>query len=217
MSITKVTSTYDSSTKSYTEEVKTYAEGATLRVWNDSVRVMSDVWETALHATYWDEASQSLKTDVWVKEAKVDVTSEVLSKVEAFLYKQAYEKAMGTAINSASRIEKGSMVKVVSGRISKGAQGRVEVVMVRPYGMGYRTGMREKYGIATSDAKVEVIGKNGRVYQNYRDMVWVWAHNCEIVSPREIDLKEVETSARYETARNMKPYLALRAAVPARL
>jgi hypothetical protein len=210
MSITKTNSVYNRETLKYDETTSTFAEGATLRVWYDSVRVMSDVWETAQMASYWSESEQKIKTEMWITTATVDATPEVLAKVENYLYQEALARATGTAQIAARRIVKGSTVKVVSGRNAKGTTGRVEVVITRPYGMGYRSALLEKYGIATSDVKVKVVAQNGRVYENYRDMVWVWAKNCEMLDVPAIDQEQVEATAKYNAASEMKQYLTAR-------
>jgi hypothetical protein len=68
--------------------------------------------------------------------------------------------------------------------------------------MGYRSTVEDKLGIATSEVKVKVPGRNGQVYDSYRDIVWVWARNCELVEVPAIDLESVrkvaEDEARYE-------------------
>jgi hypothetical protein len=65
------------------------------------------------------------------------------------------------------------------------------------YGMGYRAVMRDKLGIALDDEKVTV-ERNGRVYENYKNMIWVWAHNCEVVTP-EPDVFYAEKCAKART------------------
>jgi hypothetical protein len=62
--------------------------------------------------------------------------------------------------------------------------------------MGYRSTVEDKLGIATSEVKIKVPAANGRVYDNYRDVVWVWARNCELVEVPEIDLESVKERAR---------------------
>ena len=41
---------------------QTFAVGATLRVYNDYIRVMSDEWALATMATYWDDVAGKIKT-----------------------------------------------------------------------------------------------------------------------------------------------------------
>ena len=108
------------------------------------------------------------------------------------------------AQNEARTMVKGSVVKVVSGRTAKGVEGPVVVVIQRPYGMGYRANMENKFAIATSDVMVDFAAKNGKVYKNHRDVVWVWARNCELVNIPEIDMADVEARAKEATSWEFK-------------
>ena len=76
--------------------------------------------------------------------------------------------------------------------------------ITRPYGMGYRAPLRDKLGIATSDEKIKVAAKNGKVYENYKDVVWVWAQNCELLSVPEVDLSQVKERAENATESRLK-------------
>lgn len=200
MAITKTTSLpYPKHNEKVTA---TFAEGTTLRVWSGTVQVMSDIWESALFAEYWDEASQSVQTDMWLDRATVDATAEVVAKAEAWLYARTYENAFrkrqAWEEQEARRIVKEARVRVVSGRTAKGLEGKVVVIIQRPYGMGYRSKVELKLAIAKSEVKVKVPGPNGRVYENYRDVEWVWARNCELVEVPAIDLESVKEVARNE-------------------
>jgi hypothetical protein len=187
-----------------TEKVtSTFAVGATLKVAYKTYQVMSDIWEQGLYAEYWDDASQSVKTADWINTGStVDATAEVVAKAEAWVYARTYDRALekrqAVALEEAREIVKESRVKVVSGRSSKGTEGKVVVILQRPYGMGYRSTVEPKLGIATSEVKVKVPAANGRVYENYRDVVWVWARNCELVEVPEIDLESVKEVAKNE-------------------
>ena len=90
MTITKtVTNPYPSKDKTTT----TFAEGKTLRVWQGSVQVMSDVWEMSMFAEYWDDATQSVQTESWLERATVDAPPDVVAKAEAWLYARSYDAA----------------------------------------------------------------------------------------------------------------------------
>jgi hypothetical protein len=195
MAITLKRGAYSADSK-WVETVETIAEGAVLKVWRDSIQVMSDIWETTTYATYWDQTQERLLTVPWVTEGKVDATPEVLAQVEAFLYSRAYEDVIQKAQNQAAVIRKGAKVKVVKGRQDKGAVGLVVVDILRPYQMGWKASQRQKVGIATSDVKVKVAAANGKVYENYKDITWAWAHNCELVEVPQVDLQEVKEIAR---------------------
>lgn len=193
----------------YVKTTTTFAEGCVLRVWLGTVRVMSDIWEQALMAEYWDEASQSVKSDEWLDSGTtVDATAEVISKAEAWLYVRKYENAFQKRKSyeeqEVRRIVRDARVRVVSGRTAKGVEGLVAAVIQRPYGMGYRSTIEDKLAIATSDVKVKVPGFNGRVYENYRDVEWVWARNCERIDVPEVDLEQVKEIARNEAQHEVK-------------
>ena len=168
MAITLTKSTYTADSKYVTEEV-TVGVGATLKVWQGSIQVMSDIWETTTYATYWDEALGCLQTVEWVKTGTVDATAEVLEKVKSFLYQTELQTAVAQAEREALTITKGSMVKVTKGRNGKGTVGKVAVMIERPYQMGWKSSIATKLGIATSDEKVKVAAANGKVYENYKD------------------------------------------------
>ena len=200
MSITKTAHSYQGSKPVST--AITFAVGTTLKVYYESVRVMSDEWASVLHAKYWD--GQSVKTEIWVDSATVDATPEVLAAVEQFYFNKATESLVARAKAAALEIKNESVVKVVSGRESKGVTGKVVVQIQRPYGFGYRSVVATKLAIATSDEKVEVLGKNGKKYVNYKDVVWVWARNVVLVSPPEPDLSGIEETAREQAKRSVK-------------
>jgi len=194
MTITLTKSTYTADSKYVTEEV-TVGVGSTLRVWQGSIQVMSDIWEMTTYATYWDDDLGRLQTVEWVKTAKVDATPEVLEKVKTFLYNQAFDTLKKRDMEEAERVVKGSLVEVVSGRSGKGTVGKVVVEIERPYKMGWRSSMRTKVGIATSEEKVKVAASNGKVYENYKDVVWAWAFNCQLVEVPEIDYQSIRERA----------------------
>lgn len=176
--------------------IETVGVGSTVRVYSDYAQVWSDEWARTTFATYWDDDLEALQTLDWVDSAEVDATPEVLEKVKAKLYAQALEEARLEAQAQAEKITKDSIVKVTSGRENKGVVGKVVVEMVRPYRMGFRSIAMTKLGIATSEAKVKVAGRNGKIYENYKDVVWAWVRNCELVQVPDIDMEEVKDRAQ---------------------
>jgi hypothetical protein len=169
--------------------------GAVLSVETRSVQIMSDVWGTGKFALVWDATegrpkSLCLATWEWQPDAEelqssaeVDATDEVRAAYEEYLVNLEVDRRMDALTNEAHMVTKGRTVKVVKGRQGKGTVGPVVVEIVRPYNMGWRTSPRTKVAIATSDVMVDVAGANGKVYKNYRDLVWAWAMNCEVVNP----------------------------------
>lgn len=210
MAIHQFVSTYENG--QYNNYFKDFAEGTTFYVGNRSTQIMSDVWGTLFYAMYWDEDSQSvqyahLDTYEWNRSndgygqatATVDATEEVWKKVEAYYTEQFFQEYESKALNEARRIIKDSIVKVVSGRYSKGATGKVAVILERAYGMGYRSTIEHKLGIATSEVMVDKI-VNGKVYRNYRDIVWAWARNCDLAVVPDIDREAVRNHAVLSSA-----------------
>lgn len=195
MAITYVVETFNTVTRKYDRETKTVAVGTTLNTWSGTIQIMSDEWASSTFASYWDEDAQCIKQMAEVKSVTIDATPDVMAKVKNFIYSRAYEKALNEARNEAARITKDSIVKVARGRASKGVQGKVVVAIQRPYQTGYRSNLELKLGIATSEVKVKQLASNGRVYDNYKDMVWAWARNCDLIVVPEIDLESVKERA----------------------
>lgn len=208
MAITFVTETFNAETRKYDRATKTIAVGATLETWGGTIQIMSDDWASTTFASYWDEEAQCVKQISEVSSVTVDATPEVMVKVKNFIYKIAYQKALSDAQNEAARITKDSIVKVARGRSSKGVEGKVVVAIQRPYQTGWRSNIELKVGIATSDIKVKVPAANGKVYENYRDMVWAWARNCDLMVVPEIDLEAVKERASNDTEYRLKKYKA---------
>jgi hypothetical protein len=201
-------STYPVSGKyEYVDIIKEFAHGCVINVGSRSAQIMSDVWDTEYYAEYWDEKSQSVKNAYlylacesrgWDRNstAEVDATPEVWAKVEQFYFEREYAALERQAQKEAQTIRKDSIVKITGGRQNKGEEGKVVIVIERPYGMGYRSVMMEKYGIATSDVMVDKM-VNGRIFKNYRDIVWAWARNCELMIVPEIDTATITKSAKF--------------------
>jgi len=207
MAITQSFREYNAETKSMVEIKNTYAQGCVLRKWYGSVQVMSDVWETSLFAQYWDEETATVKVVNWINEATVDASDEVIAKAKQWMYSQAYDrildKRVREAAEEAQRIVKGSRVKVVSGRTGKGLEGPVVVTIEKPYRAGYRSWIETKVGIAKSELMVKVTGRNGKTYDSYKDIEWVWARNCQLLEIPSIDLGSIRKSTKDEADREI--------------
>lgn len=191
-------------------------EGATLKVEHDrNYRIMSDVWGSADWATVWDEATASPKVILvnvydmqgpdWKPiQITVDATDEIREKYKQWLINLEFQRLLNLEENRVREIEKGAIAKVVSGRNGKGTIGKVVVKMNATYGMGYRSSVEPKLGIATSDVTFKKALPNGKVVDAHRDMVWVWARNCERVDIAQIDketlLREAQERAVWKLA-----------------
>lgn len=177
--------------------METVHVGRSLYVANETVQIMSDVWDTETFLySIRDDGTLSRDCVHYCEGHAEQPTYEIDATEEAFeLYRAAQEARQyetlvhNTESEYANPAHKGRVVKVVRGRNAPvGKIGKVVVVIERPYGMGYRSVMKQKLGIATSAKTVEKVMPNGKVFQNHADMVWVWAHNCEVESPKTADL-----------------------------
>lgn len=169
--------------------------GSTCYIRNESVQVMSDIWEYVPTAHSIDENGRMATTYLWgdrwaggedkkpSHEVLVDVTEESYQRFWQYVKTSTMEKLWAEA-ESKSLVPhvKGRTVRVSRGRTHKDVVGKVVVVMEATYHAGYRSSNEYKLGIATSDRKIKVM-RNGREFENYADVVWVWARNCEVVNP----------------------------------
>jgi hypothetical protein len=177
--------------------METIHVGRSLYVANETVQIMSDVWdtETFLYSVRDDgtlsrDCVRYCEGNAEQPVYEIDATEEAFELHRAYCEARQYETLVAnTNAEYANPAHKGRVVKVTKGRNTpKGVVGKVVVVIERPYGMGYRAVMKQKLGIATSPRMVEKVMPNGKVFQNHADMVWVWAHNCEVEKPQTADL-----------------------------
>ena len=193
---------YNSETKDYEEQTR-YV-GRSLFARRQTVQVMSDIWEEhlVLHSVAEDgrivENSVAGGYDFAGKELpfEIDANEQAFEDYRAhreeFHFNTLKSQADADAENPAIRDK---VVKVVKGRRAKGTIGKVVVVMERPYNMGWQSVMKLKLGIATSPRKVKVV-RNGREYENYADMEWVWACNCEVEKVATPDYDAIRKDAQ---------------------
>lgn len=179
--------------------------GRSVYIREETVQVMSDVWEQQLVVTsIADSGALTSGSISWYGQNTnekptylIDATEEAFELYRAHVESTEFDKGMRNAESQANDPAiKDRVVKIVHGRNTpKGVVGKVVVVIERPYGMGYRSVMRPKLGIATSDRMIEKIMPNGKVFMNHADMVWVWAHNCEVEKPEAVNVAEVRARA----------------------
>lgn len=184
---------------------ETIGVGTTLYTQANSERIMSDVWEWITSVYYWDPATGSVKS-MWLgEETKYTIDCDfatIADEVRRAFYLRHLKYYTEKAERAAEIPDKGRTVKVVRGKTAKGVEGKVVVAIERPYQMGYRTNLEMKLGIALDDEMTTYVAKNGKTYPTHKNMVWVWARNCEVVNP-EIDVTEVERRAMYDTDREV--------------
>jgi len=166
----------------------TIGAGTTLFIRTDSERVMSDVWDMITKAFYWDPVAAAVR-EQWLDDKTKVVVDADYDKILPLIEKAEYNRFLAREIETAkdeaeNPAVRERMVRVTKGRDKsvKGAVGKVVVIKDMQYSMGYRSSVQPKLGIALDDVKVKV-ERNGRVYENYKNMIWVWAHNCEVVNP----------------------------------
>lgn len=165
--------------------------GSTCYIQTETLQVMSDIWEQCEVAYSIDDDGSFRPTYLWrdvdgkcSHEVEIDVTEAALMRLRDREYTIYHNRFYDDALNECQRPDvRGRTVAVTRGRKHKGKTGTVVVVMEAPYRAGYRTSIRHKLGVALSDRKVTVM-RAGREFENYADMVWVWAHNCSVVNPK---------------------------------
>lgn len=188
MAITFKSRVWNHNTNTYDETIKTVGVGTTAFSESKSERVMSDVWEWFTYVNYWDmeanrwaqvESSQIISCDYDIGERADKIIALAAAELENRLRPIEYR----VVEDAASIPELGSMVRVTRGRSNKGAEGKVVVKKEMLYSMGYRSSLHFKLGIALDDETVDYVAPNGKVYKNYKNMVWAWVFNCEVQNP----------------------------------
>lgn len=173
------------------QELVNQYPGAVLSWSRECVQVMSDIWEDQIHVVVWDEASQAPKTIVDPTSKVVDATDEVIQKYIAWrtavVWKNQYALALSRAEAEAGKIKVGSIVKVLSGRKRVG-EGPFVVfhMMEKMYNTGYKSQPAMMAGVALNDQKSMKPGKNGKMYNSYDNVDWLWAKNLEVVNYDEL-------------------------------
>lgn len=195
-------------------ECNRYENAVLAKVVDQSYRIMSDVWGTADFALVWDEATASPKQVLvnvydmqgtgWVPvQIIVDATAEIREKYHQWLINIQFQSLLNKAEIASREILKGSIAKVVKGRNGQGVQGKVVVYMQARYGMGWQSKIEPKLGIATSDVTYKKALSNGKIVDAHRDMVWVWARNCQRVDIPQIDKDALLEQAKAWAAREL--------------
>lgn len=209
MPVTYHTTEYDTTSgkPTYTWHENAYT-GAVLRVYGDSVRIMSDVWESYTHALVWDAATKSPKTlilwgsndpckEIMVKtKATVDATPEVIEAYRQYLIEKSVASLRETDMERANTPSTGKTIKVVSGRKEKGVVGKVVYITKMPYRAGYQSYMMDKLCVALNDEKIVVRGKYGKTFDRYVNTVWVWARNVQVMNPEQYISNDYENVSR---------------------
>lgn len=185
MTVTYTKSFWDAESSKYITETKTGFQGATLRAYTDTIQVMSDIWETFQFVTVWDEASQSAETIMDPKAYVVDATPEVIQKFLESYGAQQYEfflsQSIGQYTKDVLQLKKDDMVVVTQGKTKPPKPGAYPIVAViqSSYKLGWKSIPMRKFGLALSDKKAPVTASNGKTYDRFVDVIWVWERNVE--------------------------------------
>ena len=197
---------YNTESRSY--EPATRYVGRSIFARNQTVKVMSDIWEEHLVLHSVEEDGRIVENSVagytgdkpeWEVDGTEEAFEDYRAHREEFHFNTLSQDATDEAVKPSV---KDRIVKVVKGRKAKGTVGKVVVVMDAYYGMGYRGYETKKLGIATSPRMIKVV-KNGREYNNYADMEWVWAMNCEVETPEAIDTDAIRIEAQKRAQANL--------------
>lgn len=178
---------YDENNRSI-YEVETHGEGVTLNWGQKTYQVMSDIWESGYFATVWNEAENKVETIDWVQSATVDATPEVIEMAiiaeRQKIFFQKHDQLTREAWAAVSGLRRGSIARIVRGRkFPIGLEGKVVGFSENQWGTNV--------GIATSDEMIEVT-KNGRTFQNHKDVIWVATRNVERADEPELPTGKLE-------------------------
>ena len=176
---------------------QTLYSNSTYLVLNESVQVMSDIWEYMPVAYSINERGgidgQALYGDAI---ATIDVSEDAYLRHRDFVYSTNLEYLTHKwEAQAQDPAEKGRVVKVVRGKTSRGTQGKVVAVIQRPYSMGYRSSNEPKLAIALNDEMTTYTAKNGKQYPTHKNIVWVWARNCVVVSTESAPMENLKQQA----------------------
>jgi RNase P/RNase MRP subunit p29 len=171
---------------------------STFAVNYESIQVMSDIWEFA-------QMSYSIGDDGSVVKKVIDSEFKIDCDEYALARHYEYKKNLYIKTNTeraeilAAAPAKGKLATIVRGRDKSviGIAGTIITVIERQYGNFYRAPMRDKIAIALDDEMVEVTMPNGKKFLNHKNVIWVWAHNCDIV-PSFVDTAVIEAEAHQQ-------------------
>jgi hypothetical protein len=187
---------YDSATQTWTRHEGAFA-GATLGVWSECIRIMSDVWAHEQIALVWNGTSfQTIHLDnsefsdpAKRQFAKVDASPELIEQYRANqtarIYSDLCEERLERRNLEAKAITPGSVVVVKRGRKDLGKVGKVVFIKDMPYSAGYRTSYLPKACIALDGQKTTVKGKYGKTFDRYTNVIWVWSKNVDLATVPE--------------------------------
>jgi hypothetical protein len=181
--------------------------GTTMYTGEESVRVMSDIWEYQYFAYFWNRETKhmdkrAISWEYQSAEDKVEYTIDadyetIFAEMYDAYYDAEYRKCIIDLEKVASKVAvKGTVVKVVKGKTSVGTEGKVVAVLPKAYGNHYYAPMHNKVAIALDDEMTTFVAKNGKTYPTHKNVVWVWDINCQVVNVN-IDHNSARETAKY--------------------
>lgn len=209
---------HDHSTKPFTYRTDAF-KGATLAVWSECIRIMSDVWAHEQRALVWDEAISQFRTinldnsefssKTQPQHATVDAPAELIARYREEQVTRNYTRLLEAfkAKKEGERkaVHTGSVVQVKRGRKDIGKVGKVVFIKDMPYTAGWRTHLSPKACIALDGQKTTVQGRYGKTFDRYTNTIWVWVKNLDLAkvpAPYEVtdeDLARIRQHAVEET------------------
>ena len=175
----------------------TIAEGSVLYCNEEYRRIMSDEWGLFPFVHFiTSEGTLSLQEIEKSDTITVDVNQDAYTRYYNAQYKYALDKITEDTERDSKVIRKGDTAHVYKGRSGTGTIGKVVVVIDANYPISpWKSIPCHKLAIATSDRMGPVVAKNGKTYNNYLDIVWVYDRNCEKINIPAIDMDLVCTEA----------------------
>lgn len=177
-------------------EERTEYEGFVLKVFTESVQVMSDVWDTSRSALVWDDANKKPKTIQWIISGKADASPEVIETYKNYLIDIEFNKRIGNLERARFSPDKGDNVKIVRGRKSFGHEGPVVAIISTPDRYSYSGRNITKVAIPLDDAHEVVQLKNGGTWKKHTNVVWVNLDYVVRTEPRPIDYNAIAEAAK---------------------
>jgi hypothetical protein len=209
---------YDAATRTTIRHVDAF-KGATLAVWSECIRIMSDVWAHEQRTLVWDEAisqfrvinldNSEFSSKTQPQHATVDAPAELIARYRdstiTHNYNRLLEAFKAKKEEERKAVHTGSVVLVKRGRKDIGKVGKVVFIKDMPYNAGWRSNLLPKACIALDGQKTTVQGRYGKSFDRYTNTIWVWVKNLDLArepAPYEVtdeDLARLHTQAVEET------------------
>lgn len=205
---------YDAATRTTTRHVDAF-KGATLAVWSECIRIMSDVWAHEQRALVYDASERKFRTitldnsefssKTQPQHATVDAPAELFILYRHDRISNAYTRLL-EAFKAKKEKERlsvhtGAVVLVKRGRKDIGKVGKVVFIKDMPYSAGWRTLYLPKACIALDGQKTTVQGRYGKSFDRYTNTIWVWVKNLDLAKvPPPVEMTDEDLARLYAQA-----------------